>query len=318
MQNSCDIKPVAAHIEVLMAWKRGNRLRLVPEREAQGRTAEIYQEIKTALGLPHVSLIFQAYAAYPPFLEMHWARLRPLVSTREFFAIADRLRADAYTRMHNYFDIPDLRARMEALRLSPGAQQEVTELIELFHYANPLLLLIESAQLQAFEGPVGSITEATAPAEHAVFENPPIRVGEEVASPTVRKLYDEIKHTLDVPLVGTTFRALARWPDFLAAYWEVLRGILQSPMYQECLHGIRESATQLARELPGPFELPLDQLADAGMPDEGIASVVRITEVFVKELAAMLLHIVVAKIGMEGGTRKLLPGENAHVPEAAA
>ncbi len=301
-----------------MSWKRGNRLPLVAEREAQGRTAEIYQEIRAALGVPHVSLIFQAYAAYPPFLEMHWTRLQPLVATREFFALADRLRADAYTRMHNYFDIPDLTARMEALRLSTGARQEVNELVELFQYANPLLLLIESAQLQGFEGAVGAPGAGTAPAEHPVFETPPIRVSEEVAGTHVRKLFDEIKHTLDVPIVGTTFRALARWPDFLAVYWEVLRGIVRSPMYQECMHGIRESAWNLVRELPGTFELTVDQLADAGMPDEDVASVVRITDTFVKDLTAMLLHIVMAKIGLEGGTRKPQAGQRTKAPEAAA
>jgi hypothetical protein len=293
----------------------------VAERDAQGRTREIYEDLKSSLGLPHVSLIHQSYGAYPPFLEMHWTRLAPIVRTQEFFALAERLRADAYTRMHNYFDIPDLETRLGELGVSAGAGQEINRLIDLFHYANPLLLLLESAQLHGFEGPVGTAGPGAAVGEHPAFTEAPILIAEDIAGAGVRKLYDEIKRTMAMPFVGTTFRALARWPGFLGVYWDLLKRVLDSPMYQECLHGVRETAWSLARELPGSFELTIEQLGEAGMKDEDIASVVRITELFVKSLSGLMLNIALAKIGLEGGTRKGLSvkeASKAGEPQAAA
>ncbi len=284
-----------------MAWRRGNRLRLVPEHDAEGQTREIYEDTKITLGLPHVSLIFQCYAAYPPFLEMQWTRLRPLLETRAFFDLAERLRADAYTRMYNYFDIPDLSGH------TGDSQDEIKRVVELFQYANPLLLLIEAAQFQAFDSAVGQAAISSPPESRFRFGPPPILVDEAEASSGVRKLFGEFKRTMDMPFVGTTFRALARWPEFLKLYWDVLRGVALSPMYQECGYGVADTAWALARELPGRFELTVNQLTEAGMQDENIASVVRTTELFFKSLSRLTLDVAVAKIALEGGTQKAPP-----------
>src|ERR671922_534395 len=77
-----------------MPLKKGKPA-LVGEQEAEGSTREIFSEIKQALGVPHVNLVFQAYAAHPRFLELHWRATKPILGTQEFFQLADRLRAEA-------------------------------------------------------------------------------------------------------------------------------------------------------------------------------------------------------------------------------
>jgi len=46
--------------------------------------------VKAALGMPYVSLLYKAYAAYPKFLDLHWQAFKPVVETQEFFDRADR------------------------------------------------------------------------------------------------------------------------------------------------------------------------------------------------------------------------------------
>ena len=302
-----------------MSWKKGNRLRIVSEQDAAGRTREIFDEIKSTLGVPHVGLVFQAYATFPAFLEAHWARLRPVVERQEFLSLAARLRADAYTRMHNYFDIPDLKAQAAGLGISDGPRRELCYAVELFHHSNPLELLVVAAQWQAFDGRVGQESAAASIASGPLFTNCPILIGEETASPPVRKLYEDVRRTLAVPQVAPAFQAMARWPEFLRLYWDVLKGILQSPMYQESIHGIYGSAWTLAHELPGTVELTPDQLVDIGMQDQDVVSVVRITELFVRVASGLALNLAVAKIGLEGGNRaQLCVGERAGKPQQAA
>ncbi len=289
-----------------MPWKKGNRLRIVSEHDASGRTREIFDAIKSYLGLPHVGLVFQAYAAYPDFLNAHWTRLRPVVQRPEFFSLAARLRADAYTRMHNYFAIPALEAPVNRL----GNLRELCEVVDLFHYSNPLELLIVATQWQALDGPVGRQWDAILPsqqssslAERAVPSRSPMLIPDQPASPPLLNLYDEVKRTLAIPQVDPAFQAIARWPEFFQSYWKALQQVLQSPLYQECLHGMYESAWTLAHELPGTVELTPDQLAELGLEDQDIASVVRITELFVRMTAGMALNLAFAKIVLEGGNR---------------
>jgi hypothetical protein len=276
-------------------------MRVVPEDAADDVTRLVFAEIKQALGIPMLRVFFPALAVYPQFLQLHWKMMKPVVRSREFFACADRLRADAYTRAHNYLRIPDLCARLDESRCSAGVRQELSDAMELFHYRNPLLLLLFCAQMQALEGPIGEPREPTPAPAHPIFRERPVFVEEENASSAVRHRYQEIRRVLDLPYVNAEYEAVARFPEFLNVYWELIKSLLQSPLYQECQYGMCDTAWNLARELPGPMELSLEQLTDAGMRQEEIASVARILELFVKNLSGLLMNVAIAKIALEGG-----------------
>lgn len=299
-----------------MPWRKGHKLKFVPESQALGRVREIYQEVKQALGVPHVDDVYQALGAYPAFLDVHWRALRPIAESKQFFALGERLRADAYTRIHSYFEIPDLCMHITDMEFSQGARDELTAVTEICHYCEPLLLLLIAAQFQAFESPVGSGEKSRAGAGQAAFSSSPLLINEESAAPRVRKIFDEMKRAMDLPFVPLTYRAFARWPDFLGVYWNTVRPIVQSPVYEGCHYGVRESAFALTREFPEVVDLTLPQLAEAGIDDEEIASVVRICDLFVSSLSSTVLNVALAKIALEGGTRHAVePGK--HMPQPA-
>jgi len=313
------------HIWV-MPLSRKRRLPLVREADASGRTLEIYHEIKAALGVPHVNPIFQAYGAFPRFLDLMWKTLRPAVETREFFQNAERLRAEAYTRAHNYLLIPDLCSSIREIQFSSGAQHELTDVVELFHYNNPLLLLITALQLQAFEdGPAQKRSAATG-AEHPVIAEKPVQVTEEIAPPQTRKIYDDIKRTLGVAVVNTDYQALARWPDFLSLYWNAFKPAASSPLYGESRHALRESALALASELPNAPQLSVEPMLEAGLKDDEISAALHITEEFLENLSGLVLNVAFAKIALEGGNKfraplrglEQLPEQYPNRPERAA
>jgi hypothetical protein len=293
-----------------MSWRRGNRLRVVPEERAQGRTLEIYTEIRTALGVPCLPVLYQAYGRYPGFLEMHWRALRPVVEMSDFFHLADRVRADAYTRMHNYFDIPNLGPRLSELDFNDSDGRELTRLTDFFHYSVSVFLLIATVQMQAFDSRTGQRRECS-PAAHPVFEGPLPLISEDNPPPHIRKIYDEMKRTLNVPFLNVPYQAYAHWPEFLVLYWELLKQVLQSPIYIESLHGVCDTAWSLAREVPRTVELTVSELIEGGMADDDVTAVVRMTEVFVKVLSGVALNVAAAKIGLEGGA-----GRNSGTPQS--
>lgn len=288
-----------------MPWKKGNRFKTVPESEAPPEIRAIYEDMKDVLGVPQINIILQAYAGFPEFFKMQWQRLRPIVSSKEFFDFGNRLCADAFTRVHNYFKVPDFCSAIDRMHFSEDAKEELSEVVNLFQYYDPLLLLITSAQQQAFENPVGSGAPPVEAKSHPSYEHPAILVEQEAASQEVQKLFEEVRHFLKIPIVPTDVRAIARWPDFLRQYWVTLHPLLESPVYQQCMRSLMESAWKLAQELPGTFETTMQQISDAGVDEADAASLVRMTEAFRSALAGTLLNVSIAKIGLEGGNLSL-------------
>lgn len=289
-----------------MPWKRGNRVKLLAEADAGGQTRETYGQIRHALGLPHVAAMHQALAVYPEFFQLHWQVFRPVLAASQFFALADRLRADAYTRAFNYFDVPDLSAVVAG-----NSRRELEELTQLLQYEDPTMLLIGAAQLQAFDGPVGKMEEPVVPAIHPVYVKSP-EVAEKQHPPvSLRRVYEDLRHSLGTSFLSYEYRALARCPDFFARYAVALKEWIASPMYERIQHAIQETALALARELPHPVELIVSDLSNAGISAENIAAVMHISELFVHELSSLVLNVSLARIALEGGTEVRVPA----VPE---
>ena len=284
-----------------MPWKR-HKLHAIKDFDADEATHEIYSEIKTALGIPYVSTMFQVFASVPAFFQLFWERARPVVETGEFFSIAERLGAEAYTRMHNYFNIPDLAWKVEKMEFSAGAQGELKRAVELYHYSHPLLLELCAALTQAFENPEAPVREGT-PTQPPKPREKPILVEEEDAPPETRRIYEEIKRTLGTPFLNTCYIHLGRWPDFLGEYWEALKPVLISPLFEQHCRGLRESALSLAGELPQPIQLSTSDLEETGISRDDVSDIVQTTDSFLDVLSKQTLNLEFAKIGLEGGVR---------------
>ena len=296
-----------------MRLRKGSKLKLIGESEARGHVLEIYQDIKQTLGVPQVNAVFQALAVYPRFLEAFWSTMRGAAQKPEFFRLADRVRAEAYTRMHNYFPIPDLCDVIRGRQLSEGARREITDTVDLYHYIAPLLLMITVAQMAAFENPIGGEVPTGAPAEHPVFLSRPLLIEEQMATPRIKRVYEDMKTVLGLPALSTGYLAFARYPDFLENYWNVLKPIALSPLYTESQTGMCDTAWALTGEFPVRVETTIPALADAGMSDDEITAVVRVVELFVDAFSQLVLNVALAKIGLEGGN-----GHAASPPAAPA
>lgn len=285
-----------------MSWRK-HKLQLVKESAAQGRIAEIFADIKETLGIPYVNIMFQALASYPEFFDVFWRTAKPALQTQEFFSFADRLGAEAYTRMHNYFPVPDLQRKVAEMDFSLGAQHELFQSVELFHYNAPLLLLTSAALQQSFENPTTTRRPGTLPANHPVFTTRPILVDEEHAPPVTRKIYEDIRRTLGTPFLNLCYLNFGRWPDFLKAYWDCLKPLLKTPLYEQHRLALRESALAFANDLPEPFQLSTAQMEEAGVPEDDVTAIVHLTDLYLNLQSKQVLNVAFAKIGLEDGVR---------------
>jgi len=300
-----------------MRWKRGSRLRLINESEASPRTREILGEIRDRLGAPVIPRLYQAYAVFPEFLELHWQSFRPMVESRQFFLLGARLAAECYTRAHNYFAVENLAGR--DVESAVEVTLPLAQVVDYYQYLNPLLLLITAAQMQAFEGASGEPGNDVDNAHHASFPVAPRLLNDEEATPAVQRIWGERRRILELAFVSDEHRALACWPGFYQPYWAALKDLLQSPLYADCQYRMGESAFKLARDLPITTETSIPQLSDAGLDDEQLSSLVRVNEAFMQAFTGLLLDVTFARIGLDGGTHKEegKSGEAAEKPVAS-
>jgi alkylhydroperoxidase/carboxymuconolactone decarboxylase family protein YurZ len=71
-------------------------VKLISEEEAEGRVREIYDEIKSSLGIDFVPNMYKAMAARPGFLEANWNKVKAVMVepgqldrlTKEIIAVA--------------------------------------------------------------------------------------------------------------------------------------------------------------------------------------------------------------------------------------
>jgi hypothetical protein len=285
-----------------MRWKQGNRLKLVTESEAPAPTRQIFDEMRNWLGISAVPKLYQAYAAFPEFLQLHWQAFRPAVETRQFFLLGARLAAECYTRAHNYFEVRNLASNDP---LSAGSDAlPLAQVLDYYQYLDPLLLLIAAAQMQAFEGPIGQRPAIPQPGLHPCFPIAPPLLSDAEATPAVHRIWDERRRMLELAFISDEHRALACCPRFYEEYWLALKDLLRLPLYADSQLRVGESAWSLTRELPAKVDIGIPLLLDAGLDDEQVSSAIRINEAFLQALSGLVLEITFARIAYEGGTRR--------------
>ena len=284
-----------------MRWKGENRLKLVSEAEAPPATRQIFDEVRHALGAPVVPKLYQAYAAFPEFLALHWEAFRPVLRSRQFFLLGARLAAESYTRAHNYFAV---RATATAdAPAEPAGALPMAQVLDYYQYLDPLLLLIATAQLCALEGPIGQEQAAPDAGQHPSFPIAPRLLSDTETPADVRRIWEERCRILSLAFVSDEHRALAYWPGFYQEYWSQLKDLLQSPLYADCQSRIVESAWGLARELPLKVEMDISSLLEAGLDDDVLSDLAQTNEALVEALSGLVLDVSFARIASEGGTR---------------
>jgi hypothetical protein len=285
-----------------MGWKKGQAVALVPLSQATGRVLDVYHDVQLVFGVPHISSLFQFLGNYPRFLDRFWTAVRPIVQTEAFFSCSQRLRADAYTRVHTYFEIPDLKAEVCRQQFSPGACEELKHCINFFCYSVPMSLLLASLLSESFGAPAGNATTPFTPAPAPKPHRRIVMVEEDSASPAVKAIFADIRCSTGADVIHTVYRAFARWPDFLQSYWIAVKPIAVSELFQHCETAVREDAIQITKELPGPVQFNSSDLAALGINETEAGSLIRLTDMFVHSLSAALLNVSVARIAMEGGS----------------
>ncbi len=273
-------------------------LRPVKPDAADAPIRAIYDDTRHRLRLPWVGALFQGYAMYPPYLDLAWNAVKDSIETPQFDAdaaaigaLADAVAADLYTPSYTERDIAAMNVDIYAIK----------DVIDAFRVGNPRLLLVATALQRAYtDGPVGGANttgvslpnSATETMEDVRVKRAIVEMVDPDATPErVKRIFDDIKGTLSLPLVNSDYRAMALWPDYLELAWNDIKGPIGTPAYA----GARGRLSRLARESVDRFAQPVTATRaaarNAGVPEDQLDNLDAILRLFTDLLPGLILNV---------------------------
>lgn len=223
----------------------------VPERGAPAEIAAIYAEMREALEMPLVNLIYRHFATHHGFLPWAWGVVRPLADSGALQSLAQRLRGLVQARV-----TPHAQHAQHGLEAS--AVRAIGELVEFYNRGNCMNVLVMRLLQRALDAPAGTSAPAamrvTARAARSVPRIPPIPAVEAL-SEADRTLVAELNRygePGEPAALASLYRHAALWPGCLA-WWRALLAPLEA---QGVLGQARAFTAERAATLAAGLELP--------------------------------------------------------------
>ena len=231
----------------------------LPERDARGEIATIYDEIRRFCGVPYVSSMQRHLATRPGWLEWVWAALRPVF-------LSGRAQTAAWRAADGVAGIRLPRIARDALRVwgvDAGGEAAIHAVCDSFIRASPTNLVLSGLLRRLLagdrpSGPGASDPSWTPPAPLPAL--PPLI--DMVAAPAAeRGVLLRLSTPVDgQPFVPGLYRMLAQWPMFVAHVATVLEPHFRDPetrvVCQRLLDAIDAEIPAVFATLPPLAEKP--------------------------------------------------------------
>jgi Halocarboxylic acid dehydrogenase DehI len=280
-------------------------LRLVLETEADDeRAIEVYRDLKHSLRVPIVASLFQAYAAWPRFLDALWRRLRPSLLAASFLERSQSI-ADAAAGAVSEWPVADHSSAL-SIRHSLREVARMRDLVELYHHLNPKLLIIASAVDGALaDGVIGGLGN-TGPRQPGAsydigYDHRTVSVAfanEREAPLRVRSIFEDMKSVADPPMIDAEHRAIATSPDWLEIWWRDCKPTYADPRRAALKERLRTNGRAAARELPYRLALSADLLSDLGVQGAEREQIAQTNHVFCASLPGLIIDTAIARKGL--------------------
>ena len=270
------------------------------------RATQVAEEIRFALRAPLVpSPIARLAELAPGYLEVVWPRVASSVNAAGFLGSALYLADMALAEVEESYE-PVLTP--DALRDAGVAESDVAsilEVIDVFHYGQPQLLLLLAALAEAFgRDHVGGYGKGD-PRE--VTERERAHLARDLRlAPSDGGLLPEVAAAMNLDAPPDLYRAVAVWPRYLEVAWEELQHLAAYPPFRRRGRGLYFYARSGARFLAEPLEADPAALRAAGLADATIEAARAAVDDALPAVAMMIMHAEAMRLGLGVRTREVV------------
>ena len=267
----------------------------VLEEHAEGDLKGIFQDIKQTLRAPFVSSVFSALATQPDYLRVAWRQLHTNAQTVYFESQADQLRRFAVFSMS---EIGEVR--------TPANDPGISQMLSVLHYVNPKVLLAVAALRSSILGQLPRTSVLPAAEKRQVVPGlapgmPEVKaVDPNTDDQRLRPLFDDIRATSPAGLLGSEYRVLAAWPEYLVGAWSAVKPRMTTPEYRRATRQLRWMADEAVLGFPFRMDATPHTLRHAGLSERQLDSVRTMLDHYYREVAESVANVAVFTTGLEG------------------
>ncbi len=252
-----------------MASHTADEMPTVPETDATGIVADIYQDMRRTLGIPVINLVWRHFAALPDGLQWAWETARPLY--------AGGMVADSAAAFRAGFVGPSLPVLPPDILASIGLTETecttVARVLDTYNLGNSQNMLGLRALYAALDGAAAAEVQppdaVSVTPERVDGDIPPILAMHELTPETatlVRRL-NRICARDDGRIMVSLYRHLGYWPGFLALAWSLLSPLEADGRLLQAIEAAEADAKRRASALIGTFGSPSVQPSQAVLDD---------------------------------------------------
>lgn len=267
----------------------------VLEDHVEGDLKGIFQDIKETFRAPFVSLVFSALATEPDYLRVAWRQLHTNAQTLYFEEQADEIRRFAVLSMSG---IGELR--------TPASDQGISEALRVLHYLNPKILLAVAALRASILGQMPRASALSLEQKRQVVPGvasgmPEMRLADpNTSDERLRRVFGDIKDAAPTGLVGSEYRALAVWPEYLEGAWAAVKPRRSTPEYRRATRQLRWMADEAVLGFPFRIDATPHTLRHAGLSEAQLDTVRTLLDGFYRESSESVANVAVFTTGIEG------------------
>ncbi len=253
--------------------------------------------IASALRTPLVPSLLRDLEVAPTLLAYLWEQLATSVDTAEFLGSALYMADMALDAVEEVYEPQFSQQALIEGGLATTDLEELVAVLDVFHWLHPQLLLLTSAIAEGFQrGRVGGQGRVE---ERAWSERDGAHLDTvvELAPPETAPL-PEVAEMLGLSDAPDLYRAVARWPRYLAPAWEELQHLSAYPDFRRRGRALYYYARAGARFLAEPLDLTSDALNAAGVAPDEVEAARAIVDGTLPALATMMMHTCAMRVGL--------------------
>ena len=230
----------------------------VPETEATGEIYLLYEDMKAAMNVGMVNLVYRRMATIDGLLEWVWSAFRPALVSGEVERASTSLKLEL-----EWPSIPEIAApALPLLGLGDPEIVAISRVLDNYNRSNSFNLFLFTALVQCLEsgGPREELRRVdTLNLSDKLEHLPPIVAMGDMSKETailIRAMSAPIA-PVNKPMIPSLFRHLANWPGFLALVAPHIIHMIGSGELPIVSNNVQNSAIRAAHSLSRKMSIPV-------------------------------------------------------------
>lgn len=266
------------------------------------------EEVRVALRSPVVPTEITRLAGAGDYLRVVWPRIRGVTETAGFLGSALYMTDMALDAVEEVYEPVLTRPDLLGAGATDDELRDLAEVIDIFHYVQPQVLLICAALAEAMgRESVGGYGKPD-PREPSEREARHLTATMTLAEDDTPPL-PEVTKALGLSKPPDLYRAAAAFPTYLRPAWEELQHLAAYPDFRRRGRGLYFYARSGARFFPEPLHADEAALHEAGLSDETIQAARAALDESLPALAMMMMHAEAMRLSLGIADREVVKKE---------